>query len=314
MRQQTRPSLHGSDNGLSPGRRQAIICTSTGILLIGPLGKNFCEILMEIHTFSVKKMHLKMLYGKWSPFCLGLNVLKEKRLNLASFPQIYYQNHTSSGPGSSSTVVTGNQQRPFILSTQPVLLLQLRTGDHTGQRRYIGFKANYQFVDCEYDRNKLQYIVAASLISLQLLWWPPIESHYNVYHYSAVDFVTHAHCIVFVYSVGNKTTTTYFYIVQDMPTFHSFTLFWKKKILQNNSAHKEMMLILQPGAIITWCNIQSSAVIMRSNIVSYYIKDCRNWRRISNRCWIHKRHPIPHPNGQAMGCLLWMFVRKLTAL
>ena len=32
--------------------------------------------------------------------------------------------------------------------------------------------------------------------------------------------------------------------------------------------------------------VQSSAVITRSNIVSYYNKDYRNWRRISNRCWI----------------------------
>ena len=38
-----------------------------------------------------------------------------------------------------------------------------------------------------------------------------------------------------------------------------------------------------------------SAVIMRSNIVSYYINNYRNWGRISIRCWIHKRHPIPHP-------------------
>ena len=31
----------GSDNGLSPGRRQAIIWTNAGILLIGPLRTNF---------------------------------------------------------------------------------------------------------------------------------------------------------------------------------------------------------------------------------------------------------------------------------
>ena len=35
----------GSDNGLSPGRRQAIIWTNAGILLIGTLGTNFSEIL-----------------------------------------------------------------------------------------------------------------------------------------------------------------------------------------------------------------------------------------------------------------------------
>ena len=48
-----------SDNGLSPGRRQAIIWTNNGILLIRSLVTNFSEILSEIHTFSFKKMHLK---------------------------------------------------------------------------------------------------------------------------------------------------------------------------------------------------------------------------------------------------------------
>ena len=58
----------GSDNGLSPGRRQAIIWTNAGILLIGPLGTNISEILTEINAFSFKKMHLKMSYGKWRSF------------------------------------------------------------------------------------------------------------------------------------------------------------------------------------------------------------------------------------------------------
>ena len=31
-------TIIGSDNGLSPGRRQAITWTNAGILLIGPLG------------------------------------------------------------------------------------------------------------------------------------------------------------------------------------------------------------------------------------------------------------------------------------
>ena len=66
----------GSDNGLSPDRRQAIIWTNAGILLIGTLGTNFSEILIEIHTFSFKKMRLKVSSAKWRPFCLGLNVLE----------------------------------------------------------------------------------------------------------------------------------------------------------------------------------------------------------------------------------------------
>ena len=66
----------GSDNGLSPGRRQAIIWTNAGIWLMRPLGTKFSEILIAIHTFSFKKMHLKMSSAKWRLFCLGLNVLK----------------------------------------------------------------------------------------------------------------------------------------------------------------------------------------------------------------------------------------------
>ena len=68
-------TIIGSDNGMSPGRRQAIIWTNAVILLIGPLGTNFSEILIEILTFSFKKMRLKVSFVKRRPFCLGLNVL-----------------------------------------------------------------------------------------------------------------------------------------------------------------------------------------------------------------------------------------------
>ena len=68
-------TIFDSDNGLSPVRRQAIIWTNAEILLIGPLGTNFSEILIVIQTFSLTKMHLKMASAKWRGFCLGLNVL-----------------------------------------------------------------------------------------------------------------------------------------------------------------------------------------------------------------------------------------------
>ena len=73
-------TIIGSDNGLSPDWHQAIIWTNAGILLIRPLGTNFSEILVKIHIFSFKKMHLKMLCGKWRPFCLGLSVLRYGRV------------------------------------------------------------------------------------------------------------------------------------------------------------------------------------------------------------------------------------------
>ena len=44
-------TIIGSDNGLSPGRRQAIIWTNAGRLWIRTVGTN----LSEIHTFSLKK-------------------------------------------------------------------------------------------------------------------------------------------------------------------------------------------------------------------------------------------------------------------
>ena len=71
----SRLSIIGSDNGLSPCRRQAINWTTDGILSIDPLGTNFSEILIEINALSFRKMHLKMSSGKWRPFCPSLNVL-----------------------------------------------------------------------------------------------------------------------------------------------------------------------------------------------------------------------------------------------
>ena len=63
-----------------PGRRQAIISTNAGILLIGPLGINFSEILIEIITFSFNKMRLIVSSAKCRPFCLGLNVSKHNKV------------------------------------------------------------------------------------------------------------------------------------------------------------------------------------------------------------------------------------------
>ena len=68
-------TIIGSDNGLSPDRRQAIIWNNAGLLVIGPLGTNFSEIFIEILTFSFKKIPLKVSSAKRRPFCLGLNVL-----------------------------------------------------------------------------------------------------------------------------------------------------------------------------------------------------------------------------------------------
>ena len=49
-------TIIGSDNGLSPDRRQTIIRTNVGILLIWPLGTNCSDIVINI---PFTKMHLK---------------------------------------------------------------------------------------------------------------------------------------------------------------------------------------------------------------------------------------------------------------
>ena len=70
-------TIIGSDNGLSPGRRQAIIWNNAGLLLIEPIGTNFSEITIGIQRFSFNEMHLNMSSAKWRPFCLGLNELNK---------------------------------------------------------------------------------------------------------------------------------------------------------------------------------------------------------------------------------------------
>ena len=78
-------NIMGSNNGLSPGRRQAIIWTIAGKLLIGPLGTNINKNSIEIYALSFTKIHWKLSSGKWRPFCLGLNVLtNEGRCHICS--------------------------------------------------------------------------------------------------------------------------------------------------------------------------------------------------------------------------------------
>ena len=64
----------GSDNGLSPIRRQAIILTNAGLLSIGPLGTKFSQILIKIHKSSFTKISSV----KWRPFCPGGDELSHR--------------------------------------------------------------------------------------------------------------------------------------------------------------------------------------------------------------------------------------------
>ena len=70
----TKLTIISSDDGLSPGRHQAIWSIAE-ILLIWTLGTNFSEMISEIHTFSFKKMHFRMSSVKWQQIGFGLNEL-----------------------------------------------------------------------------------------------------------------------------------------------------------------------------------------------------------------------------------------------
>ena len=88
-------TIIGSYNGLSPERCQAIIWTNAGILLMGPLGTNFSEILIEIQTFSLKKIRLKMSSAKWCCFRLCLNELTVRHTCIGRMKQkliLYFEN------------------------------------------------------------------------------------------------------------------------------------------------------------------------------------------------------------------------------
>ena len=61
----------GSDQGLSPGRIKAIIYTNAWIVCIRTLVTTFNEILSHTHTFSFKKMHMKISSTKWRPYVQG---------------------------------------------------------------------------------------------------------------------------------------------------------------------------------------------------------------------------------------------------
>ena len=75
-------TIIGSDNGLAPGQRQAIIWTNARIFLIELLETTFADILCEIHPLSFKKRYLKTWSAKWRPFCLGPNVLNSQKTML----------------------------------------------------------------------------------------------------------------------------------------------------------------------------------------------------------------------------------------
>ena len=68
---------HGSGNGLSPVRRQAITWTNADLLSIGPSGTNFSEIWIKTQNFSFMKMFFSDHLRNGSHFVKGIYELTE---------------------------------------------------------------------------------------------------------------------------------------------------------------------------------------------------------------------------------------------
>ena len=116
-------TIIGSDNGLSPGRHQAIIWTNAGVLLIGPLGTKFSEILIGIQPFSFRKMHLKMTSAKWRPICLGLNVsMWQARTRIRCDPS-YLLMETQGARASAAITLTYSSRDIPVSALQGLLFL-----------------------------------------------------------------------------------------------------------------------------------------------------------------------------------------------
>ena len=126
-------TIIGPDNGLSPGRCQAIIWTLVGILLIRTFGTNFSEILCEIHTFSSKKMYLKMPSAKWRQFCvLTLDILYSFRERQKWFwfcTSSRHWHHVGNHPG----VDKNRSKQLYIVRIRFTDLIWRRIGAPAGQ-------------------------------------------------------------------------------------------------------------------------------------------------------------------------------------
>ena len=80
------------------------------------------------------------------------------------------------------------------------------------------------------------------------------------------------------------------------------------------SAVKYCMIVHIYGLV--WDCAVSSALAMEMlwSCAKLSICDYLNWDRISVRCLTHRKHPMSQLNARAMGCLLWIFAEKMTAI
>ena len=121
-------TIIGSDNGLSPGRRQAIIWTNAEILFF----KNrFSDILIKILTFSLKKNAFENIVCKMAVIYLGLNdhLSRPQRVNDYFLTQLLVGQQLCCWPTKSyiRESVSLHEFQQSILSIMPGIFLLVCT-------------------------------------------------------------------------------------------------------------------------------------------------------------------------------------------
>ena len=79
-------TIIGSNDGLCPGRHQAIIWTNAGMLFIGPLETNFSEILIKSPTSLFKKMHFKLSSANVGAILSPPQCVKQEYMPITNVP------------------------------------------------------------------------------------------------------------------------------------------------------------------------------------------------------------------------------------
>ena len=73
------PTIIGSDNGLLPGQRQAIIWTNDGVLLIGQLGTNEWNLNWNVYIFSEENAYENIVWK------MAANLINQTRQDRSYF-------------------------------------------------------------------------------------------------------------------------------------------------------------------------------------------------------------------------------------
>ena len=156
-------TIIGSDNGLSPGRRQAIIWTNARILLIGPLGTNFNGIFIGMQTFSFRKMHLKISSAKWHSYCRGLNVLRSRLWMTGKVEVTWLAQHSFDVfPFYFTSTSTAIPMVWLVVGFEWIL------GNHSSKTFPSGFRQNY---------HRCEIWLGVWLASFVEIWWDVLNLH-----------------------------------------------------------------------------------------------------------------------------------------